>query len=105
MLEIRVRDHGSGIPPERLEQIFEEFFSTKPLGEGTGLGLPIARNLVTNFFDGSLTVTSTVGHGSAFLLRLPRSHPAELASQTTTNLSMVAPQDGPHPEEAQRTSS
>ncbi|MBI3756980.1 MAG: GAF domain-containing protein [Deltaproteobacteria bacterium] len=82
MLEIRVRDHGSGIPPERIEQIFEEFFSTKPLGEGTGLGLPIARNIITNFFGGTLSTTSTLGQGSEFLLRLPRENPVETGPKT-----------------------
>ncbi len=76
-LEIRVRDHGSGIPQEHVERIFEEFFSTKPLGEGTGLGLPIARNIITNFFGGALSATSTPGQGSEFLLQLPRDNPIE----------------------------
>lgn len=74
MLEIRVRDHGSGIPQEHIERIFEEFFSTKPLGEGTGLGLSIARDIVMNFFGGSLSVSSQPGRGSEFCLRIPRKH-------------------------------
>ncbi len=78
-LEIRIRDHGSGIPADHLERIFDEFFSTKPLGEGTGLGLSIARDLITNFFGGHISVRSTVGQGSEFLLRLPRHNPAERA--------------------------
>lgn len=81
ILEIRVQDHGSGIPADRLERIFDEFFSTKPLGEGTGLGLPIARDLVTNFFGGQLSVRSTVGKGSEFLVQLPRNNPDERARQ------------------------
>lgn len=76
-LEIRVRDHGSGIPNDHLERIFEEFFSTKPLGEGTGLGLSLARNILTNFFGGSISVRSEFGHGSEFLLQLPRLNPTE----------------------------
>src|SRR5262249_16380416 len=58
-LEICVRDHGCGIPPENIERIFEEFFSTKPIGEGTGLGLSIARDIVTNFFGGVIGAEST----------------------------------------------
>lgn len=71
-LEVRVRDCGSGIPAEHLERIFDDFFSTKPLGAGTGLGLPISRTILTNFFAGDLSVTSTPGQGSEFVVRLPR---------------------------------
>jgi signal transduction histidine kinase len=71
-LEICVRDHGCGIPRENLDHIFEEFFSTKPIGEGTGLGLSIARDIVTNFFGGIISAESTPGQESVFTLRLPR---------------------------------
>jgi two-component system NtrC family sensor kinase len=70
-LEIRVSDQGCGIPPENLGRIFDEFFSTKALGEGTGLGLSIIRDIVTNFFGGTVSVESVLGQGSVFLLRLP----------------------------------
>jgi signal transduction histidine kinase len=76
-LEIRVRDQGSGIPADHLERIFEDFFSTKPLGEGTGLGLSLARNIISNFFGGSISVRSELGHGSEFLIQLPRLNPTE----------------------------
>lgn len=85
-LEIRVRDQGCGIPPEHLEKIFDELYSTKPLGEGTGLGLPISRNIMTNFFGGSIQVESVVGQGSVFILRFPprsRKEPEELSQQWT----------------------
>ena len=72
MLDIRVSDQGCGIPRENMDKIFEEFFSTKQLGEGTGLGLPIAKNIVTNFFNGTISVESVPGQGSEFLLRFPR---------------------------------
>jgi signal transduction histidine kinase len=71
-MEIRVRDHGCGILPEDMEYIFDEFFSTKPIGEGTGLGLSIARDIVTNFFGGTMSAESVPGQGSVFTLRLPR---------------------------------
>lgn len=71
-LEICVQDQGCGIPHENLERIFEEFFSTKPIGEGTGLGLSIARDIITNFFGGSIGVASVPGHESVFTLRLPQ---------------------------------
>jgi signal transduction histidine kinase len=71
-LEIRVSDQGCGIPSAHLEKIFDEFFSTKPLGEGTGLGLSISRHIIANFFGGTISVSSTVGCGTTFTLRLPR---------------------------------
>ncbi len=77
-LEVRVRDCGSGIPAEHLERIFDDFFSTKPLGAGTGLGLPISRTILTNFFAGDLSVTSTPGQGSEFVVRLPRENAVAL---------------------------
>lgn len=76
-VEIQVRDHGCGISPAHLDKIFDEFFSTKRLGEGTGLGLSITRDIVANFFGGTITVTSTSGQGSTFIVRLPRHRPRE----------------------------
>jgi signal transduction histidine kinase len=69
---IRVRDQGCGIAPEHVGKIFDDFFSTKPLGEGTGLGLSLSRDIVTNFFAGTIAVESALGRGSMFTLRLPR---------------------------------
>jgi signal transduction histidine kinase len=71
-LLIQIKDRGCGIPPENLERVFEELFSTKPLGEGTGLGLPIARHIMINFFGGKIWVESVPGQGSVFILRFPR---------------------------------
>ena len=69
---VTVRDHGPGIVAENLPHIFDDFFSTKRLGEGTGLGLPIARDIVSNFFRGTIAVDSTLGDGATFTLRCPR---------------------------------
>lgn len=71
-LQVLVQDHAGGIAPEHGEQIFEEFFSTKLQGKGTGLGLGICRNILTNFFDGTLEVESQLGQGSTFILEIPR---------------------------------
>ncbi|WP_089937123.1 GAF domain-containing sensor histidine kinase [Candidatus Entotheonella palauensis] len=71
-VEIRVSDQGSGIAAEHLEQIFEPFFSTKSSGAGTGLGLPIVRDIVTNVFGGAMRVESILGEGSVFVVRLPK---------------------------------
>lgn len=68
---IRVADTGSGIPPEKMEQIFEEFTRLSPgLAEGAGLGLAIARR-IARLLGGDITVVSEVGRGSVFSLWLP----------------------------------
>jgi signal transduction histidine kinase len=98
-LEIRVRDHGSGIPQEYVERIFDEFFSTKPLGEGTGLGLSIARDITTNFFGGSLSVNSSVGEGSEFLLQLPRRNPLDVDHEKAAPPVAQLPREHPQAKE------
>ncbi|MDZ7697997.1 MAG: response regulator [Deltaproteobacteria bacterium] len=67
---IHIEDTGQGIPRENLDKIFEPFFSTKPPGEGTGLGLFVSRSIVEKL-GGTLTVESQLGHGSRFTVRLP----------------------------------
>ena len=67
---IEVEDNGPGIPPELMPRIFESFFTTKPPGVGTGLGLPISRDIVTSA-GGDLTAESVVGRGALFRVRLP----------------------------------
>jgi PAS domain S-box-containing protein len=65
-----VRDTGCGIPPENLSRIFDPFFTTKPVGVGSGLGLNIAKNIITGY-GGEIAVTSELGKGTRFLIRLP----------------------------------
>lgn len=67
---VEVRDTGTGIPEETLRNIFEPFFTTKGNG-GTGLGLPVVREIV-NSYGGTLTVDSVLGKGSTFRFDLPR---------------------------------
>jgi PAS domain S-box-containing protein len=67
---IEVVDRGTGIPPEDMERIFEEFVQATPLGSGTGLGLPISRRLAT-LMQGRLEAASQPGVGSTFRLVLP----------------------------------
>ena len=67
---IRVVDHGTGIPPDRLQKIFEPFYTTKRLGEGTGLGLSTAYGIVKQS-GGFIFVESAVGVGTTFLLYFP----------------------------------
>jgi signal transduction histidine kinase len=65
---IAVADEGKGIPPEHLPNIFRPFFTTK--GHGTGLGLSLARRMV-EAHGGNIDVTSVVGKGTQFRIRLP----------------------------------
>jgi PAS domain S-box-containing protein len=70
----RVEDTGVGIPQEKLSSIFEPWFTTKPPGRGTGLGLPVVRTILQEC-GGNLTVESQVDQGSAFTFRLPSARP------------------------------
>jgi PAS domain S-box-containing protein len=72
-VEVRVRDNGTGIPPEIRDQLFQPFFTTKPTGEGTGLGLSISWDIVTQQHGGSIEVDSQPGEFTEFTIRLPRS--------------------------------
>ena len=68
---IRVSDQGEGIPRENLQRIFEPFFSTRPPGQGKGLGLSVSRNLIEKL-GGRIEVDSRPGRGSVFELHLPK---------------------------------
>ena len=70
ILELSIQDTGPGIPPELISKIFEPYFSTKPSGEGTGLGLPIVQRLLKEA-NGLLYLHSMVGEGTTFNLYLP----------------------------------
>ncbi|MBN2173877.1 MAG: hypothetical protein JW731_07090 [Bacteroidales bacterium] len=70
-IEIRVKDNGQGIPKEIKDKIFQPFFTTKPTGEGTGLGLSMSYDIVTKGHDGGLLFTSTEGRGSEFTVVIP----------------------------------
>ena len=66
-----VSDNGNGIPKENLEKIFQPFFTTKPTGEGTGLGLSLSYDIITKGHGGTLEVISTEGEGTEFIIKLP----------------------------------
>jgi signal transduction histidine kinase len=72
---LRVADDGCGIPPALLDRIFDPFVTTKMGRGGTGLGLHIAYNAVTNVLGGSLTVRSEEGAGATFEVRIPDTAP------------------------------
>jgi signal transduction histidine kinase len=71
-VEIRIRDNGSGIPPEVREKMFNPFFTTKPAGEGTGLGLSITHDIIVKQHAGSIEVDSQPGEYTEVRLVLPR---------------------------------
>jgi two-component system NtrC family sensor kinase len=68
-IELSVSDNGNGIPKESLEKIFQPFFTTKPTGQGTGLGLSLSYDIV-KAHGGELFVNTKVGEGSEFIIRL-----------------------------------
>jgi signal transduction histidine kinase len=69
---IKVKDNGMGMPESVKIKIFQPFFTTKPTGEGTGLGLSLAYDIVTKGHRGTLDVVSTEGIGTEFTIKLPR---------------------------------
>jgi len=81
-VEIRVRDNGTGIPPESRDKLFQPFFTTKPTGEGTGLGLSISYDIITQQHGGTIDVDSTLGEFTEFTICLPRSRRAGTAGMT-----------------------
>jgi len=70
-VEIIVGDNGNGIPQNVIDKIFQPFFSTKPSGQGTGLGLTLSYEIITQGHDGELKVDTREGEGSAFKIYLP----------------------------------
>lgn len=70
-VEIRIRDTGAGIPVGIRERIFDPFFTTKEVGRGTGQGLAISHDVVTQKHGGTLTFETEEGTGTTFIIRLP----------------------------------
>jgi signal transduction histidine kinase len=71
-VEIRIRDNGTGIPPEVRERLFTPFFTTKPAGEGTGLGLSISHDIIVKQHGGSIEVDTQPGKFTEIRIVLPR---------------------------------
>ncbi|MEP6738630.1 MAG: ATP-binding protein [Chryseolinea sp.] len=71
-VEIRVTDNGNGIPNHITDKIFQPFFTTKPTGQGTGLGLSLSYDIITKGHGGELELETTEGEGSTFIIRLVR---------------------------------
>jgi PAS domain S-box-containing protein len=91
-IRVKVRDTGQGIPEESLPRIFEPFYTTKPTGEGSGLGLSVIHGVIRSM-GGTITVESKRGEGSIFTVYLPRQE----GEIFTTAESQEAPQgNGEH---------
>ncbi|TPQ31262.1 HAMP domain-containing histidine kinase [Bradyrhizobium guangdongense] len=71
-VEIRIRDNGTGIPAEVKEKMFNPFFTTKPAGEGTGLGLSMSHDIVVKQHGGTIDVATEPGAYTEFIITLPR---------------------------------
>ncbi|WAC13397.1 sensor histidine kinase [Dyadobacter pollutisoli] len=71
-VELSVKDNGNGIPEEIISKIFQPFFTTKPTGEGTGLGLSLSYDIVTKGHGGEIKVESREGEGTVFTMSLPQ---------------------------------
>ena len=75
-VEIRIRDNGTGIPEEVKAKMFNPFFTTKPAGEGTGLGLSLSHDIIVKQHGGTIEVATRPGQFSEFIITLPRSFSA-----------------------------
>jgi two-component system, NtrC family, sensor kinase len=69
--EILIRDNGLGIAPEIKDKIFQPFFTTKPSGQGTGLGLSLSYDIISKEHSGAISVDSNIGEGAEFKIQLP----------------------------------
>ncbi len=76
-VEIRIRDNGTGIPLEVKEKMFNPFFTTKPAGEGTGLGLSMSHDIVVKQHSGKIDVDTKPGAFTEFIITLPRTAAAQ----------------------------
>ena len=68
---ICVSDNGCGVPEENLSKLYDPFFTTKEVGRGTGQGLAISHSIVVDKHGGDISVSSKVGVGTEFTIRLP----------------------------------
>jgi signal transduction histidine kinase len=72
VVEIRIRDNGTGIPADVKEKMFNPFFTTKPAGEGTGLGLSMSHDIIVKQHGGAIEVETELGRFTEFRIVLPR---------------------------------
>ena len=91
LLRVDIRDDGPGIPPEIKARIWEPFFTTKPVGEGTGLGLEVVQRIIVRRHGGTLSVASVPGD-TCFTVRLPLN-----AAPATADLGAAPARNAPPP--------
>jgi len=82
-VEIRIRDNGTGIPPEVKEKMFNPFFTTKPAGEGTGLGLSMSHDIIVKQHGGTIHVDTEPGVFTEFVVTLPRAASVNKSPRST----------------------
>jgi GAF domain-containing protein len=82
-VEVRIRDNGTGIPPEVKEKMFNPFFTTKPAGEGTGLGLSMSHDIVVKQHGGRMDVATEPDVFTEFIITLPRAAAAMQSGSRT----------------------
>ncbi len=70
-ITITITDNGEGMTPEVQQRLYENFFTTKPIGEGTGLGMAITKDIIENKHGGTISFDSTEGQGTTFRLSIP----------------------------------
>jgi signal transduction histidine kinase len=70
-VEIVIADNGPGMPEEIRQHIFDPFFTTKPIGKGTGMGMSISYQIITEKHGGKLSCFSTLGKGTEFVIQIP----------------------------------
>ncbi|MFT3683806.1 MAG: PAS domain S-box protein [Phycisphaerales bacterium] len=93
---LEVSDNGHGMTPEVSRRAFERFYTTKQVGEGTGLGLPTVRNVV-NEHGGTIELSTAVGQGTKFLIRLPITQAAPAPVEVQPVRAPAPPQVQPQP--------
>jgi signal transduction histidine kinase len=87
---VAVIDHGRGMEPEHLRQVFEPFFTTGRIQGGTGLGMAIVRNLVSSALGGSVRLESAPGEGLAVRIAFPETAPPSPAARVTSQPSRLS---------------
>ena len=98
-VEIIIRDNGTGMPPAVKAKIFDQFFTTKPTGEGTGLGLSLSYDIIAQQHQGTMEVTSEEGCYTEFVMTLPkqRSQPPPEELVVPTPPTEPSPETSPEP--------
>jgi two-component system cell cycle sensor histidine kinase/response regulator CckA len=90
VVRVVVRDSGAGMPPHVRERVFDPFYTTKPVGEGTGMGLAVVHGIVTGH-GGAIEVESAVGQGTTFTIVMPHAPDAPARRVISAHPAVVTP--------------